>query len=131
MKSAEEMRLAAARAMGRAYAPYSKFPVGAAVEDENGKLHAGANVECVAYPLGSCAEATALGHMVMAGGTRVLQVAVIAERMDRVTPCGGCRQRLAEFGGPGTLVHLCDASRVVETVRLGELLPHGFSAELT
>ena len=130
MRTAEELRMAAARAMGRAHAPYSKFPVGAALEDEGGGLHVGANVECVAYPLGSCAETTAIGHMVMTGARRIVQIAVIAERMDRVTPCGGCRQRLAEFGSPDTLVHLCDGSRVVESVRLAELFPHGFTAEL-
>ena len=131
MASAEDLRLAAVRAMSRSHSPYSKFPVGAAIEDETGAVHAGANIECVSYPLGSCAEATAIGHMIMSGGTRIMQVAVIAERMARVTPCGGCRQRLAEFGTADTLVHLCDGNGVVETVRLADLLPHGFTAELT
>ena len=131
MASSEDLRVAAARAMSRSHSPYSKFPVGAAIEDETGAVHAGANIECVSYPLGSCAEATAIGHMIMAGGTRIVQVAVIAERLASVTPCGGCRQRLAEFGTPDTLVHLCDEKGVTETLRLAELFPHGFTAELT
>jgi cytidine deaminase len=64
--------------------------------------------------------------MVLAGERKIVEVAVIAEKMDRVTPCGGCRQRLREFGAADTRVHLCDASGVVETVTLGDLLPKAF-----
>jgi len=64
--------------------------------------------------------------MVMAGERRIVEVAVVASKMPLITPCGGCRQRLKEFGTPKTLVHLCDAKGVVETVTLGELLPRAF-----
>ena len=84
----------------KAYAPYSKFPVGAAIRTEDGKIFAGCNIENAAYPEGWCAETTALGHYIMGGGGKIAEIAVIAERMPRVTPCGGCRQRLAEFAGP-------------------------------
>jgi cytidine deaminase len=67
--------------------------------------------------------------MVSAGETKIVEVAVVAEKMARITPCGGCRQRLREFGTAATLVHLCDASGVVETVTLGDLLPKGFGFE--
>ena len=127
----DDLREAAWSAMRRSHSPYSKFPVGAALEDENGAIHVGANIECVAYPLGSCAEATAIGHMVMAGGRRIRAVAVTAERLPGCTPCGGCRQRLAEFADADVPVYLCDGTQVIETVTLGELFPKGFEAELT
>lgn len=121
---------AARAAMARSHSPYSKFPVGAAIRAEDGSIHAGANIEVVSYPEGWCAETTAIGHMVMAGRRFIAEVAVVAEKLDCCTPCGGCRQRLAEFGSPDTKVHLCDREGVVETVRLGDLLPKAFDAEL-
>ena len=130
MATPDELREMAWAAMRRSHSPYSGFPVGAAVEDETGTVHAGANIECVAYPLGNCAETTAIAHMVMAGGSRIRAVAVVAEKQPGVTPCGGCRQRLAEFADPDTPVYLCDATQVVETVPLGALFPHGFDADL-
>ena len=138
MPSPTDLRAAALEATGRAHAPYSRFRVGAALEDEQGRVHTGANIECVSFPLGSCAEPTAIGHMVMAGGTRIRQIAVIA-RNEReggkiesgITPCGGCRQRIAEFGDADTMVHLCDADGVVRSVPLSQLFPSCFTAELT
>ena len=137
MATPDELRTRALEATERAHAPYSRFAVGAAIEDASGIVHAGANIECVSYPLGSCAEATAIGHMVMAGGSAIRQVAVIARNRGAgnrieagITPCGGCRQRLAEFGTVETLVYLCDADGVSETWRLGDLFPAGFTAEL-
>jgi len=117
---------AARTAMRNAYAPYSKFPVGAAILTDSGRVFAGANMENASYPEGWCAEVSAIAHMVMAGERKIAEVAVIAEKMPRVTPCGGCRQRLKEFGAADTLVHLCDATGVVETVKLGDLLPRAF-----
>jgi cytidine deaminase len=125
-----DLFLAAKAAMAKAYAPYSRFPVGAAIRTTDGKVYAGANIEVASYPEGWCAETTALGHFVMGGGGRIAEVAVIAERMAKVTPCGGCRQRLAEFAEPGTKVHLCDATGVVETVTMAELLPYGFRGDI-
>ena len=124
--SADELFRAAREAMRRAHAPYSTFPVGAAIRGASGAVYAGANVENTSFPEGWCAETTALSHMVMAGETRFSEVAVVAEKMARITPCGGCRQRLREFGTAESLVHLCDESGVVETVRLGDLLPKAF-----
>ena len=85
-----------------------------------------ANIENASYPEGWCAETSAIAHMVMAGERRIAEVAVVAEKMPRITPCGGCRQRLNEFGTADTLVHLCDATGIVETVTLGDLLPKAF-----
>lgn len=125
-----DLFLAAREAMAKAYAPYSKFPVGAALRTKDGRVYAGANIEVASYPEGWCAETTALGHYVMGGGGEIAEIAVVAERMDRITPCGGCRQRLAEFSRPDTKLYLCDQTGVVETVTMGQMLPFGFSGEV-
>ncbi|MGE0501236.1 MAG: cytidine deaminase [Rhizobiaceae bacterium] len=125
-----DLFLAAKDAMAKCHAPYSKFPVGAAIRTEDGRIFTGANIEVASYPEGWCAETTALGHYVMGGGGRIAEIAVVAERMARVTPCGGCRQRLAEFAGPETPVHLCDETGVAETVTMADLLPFGFRGDL-
>ena len=127
---AQDLFETARAAMAAAHVPYSRFPVGAAIRTDDGEVHAGANIEVVSYPEGWCAETTAIAHMVMAGGGRIAEVAVIAEKLPRCTPCGGCRQRLAEFGTAETKVHLCDETGVVETVTLGALLPMAFDAEV-
>lgn len=120
----------ARQAMRKCHAPYSNFPVGAAIRTSDGRIYAGCNIEVVSFPEGWCAETTAIGHMVMDGGGRIAEVAVVAERLVACSPCGGCRQRLAEFGSAETKVHLCDAaSGVVETVTLGTLLPKSFPTE--
>ena len=120
---------AAREAMSRCHAPYSEFPVGAALRADDGRIYAGANIEVASYPEGWCAETTAIGHMIMGGGLKIEEVAVVAERMVACTPCGGCRQRLAEFAGPDMKIHLCDMNGIVQTVTLGELLPFAFDAE--
>jgi cytidine deaminase len=118
---------AAARAVRKqAYAPYSKFGVGAAVLDAEGRVHAGCNVEVAAYPQGWCAEASALAAMVAAGGREVRAVAVAAVSREPTTPCGGCRQKLAEFAAPGCVVHVLGPVRQRAQYKLDELLPHGF-----
>ncbi len=127
---ARDLYEAARDAMGKCHAPYSKFPVGAAIRADDGRIYAGANIEVIAYPEGWCAETTAISHMVMGGGRRIEEVAVIAEKMDACTPCGGCRQRLAEFAGPDTPIHLCDQNGVIKTVTMGELLPYAFDTEV-
>jgi cytidine deaminase len=121
---------AANAAMAKCHAPYSKFPVGAAIRTEDGRVFSGGNIECVSYPEGWCAETTALAHFVMAGGGRITDICVTAERMDRITPCGGCRQRLAEFAPGDARLHLTDRNGIVETVTLRDMLPMGFKTEL-
>ncbi len=121
-----DLFLAARAAMANAYAPYSKFPVGAALRTVDGRIYAGANIEVASYPEGWCAETTMLGHYIMDGGGEIAEIAVVAERMARITPCGGCRQRLAEFAPAGANLYLCDAAGVVETVTIGQMLPYGF-----
>ena len=127
MAGADDLFRAARAAMARAHVPYSAFPVGAALRTPSGAVHAGCNIENASFPEGWCAETTALAHMVMAGERSFAEIAVVAEKMPRITPCGGCRQRLKEFGTAESLVHLCDEGGVVETVRLGDLLPKAFA----
>jgi homotetrameric cytidine deaminase len=130
MDGPQALLRAASEAMRNAYAPYSQFKVGAAVRAPSGAIYAGANVENSAYPQGQCAEASALGAMVAAGESAITAVAVVAERLERCPPCGGCRQRLAEFGTPETPVHLGrPGSGDRLTMTLGELLPGSFGRE--
>jgi len=122
--------VAAARlARNRAYAPYSQFHVGAALLDEQGRIHAGCNVENAAYPQGQCAEATAIGQLVMAGGTRIVAAAVVGVAIQPVTPCGGCRQRLREFASDDTPVWTADLQTVTARFTLGLLLPASFGPD--
>ena len=122
--------IAAARAArDNAHAPYSKFRVGAAVLDEQGRIHAGCNVENAAYPQGWCAETSALAHLVTAGGRRVLAVAVVGVADDPVTPCGGCRQKLREFADADCPIWVADLDTTRARFTLGELLPASFGPQ--
>ena len=120
---------AARDAQRRAHAPYSRFRVGAAVLDEEGRVHAGCNVENAAFPLGICAETVALGMMVAAGGRSAVAMLVVGEGDNLVPPCGGCRQRLREFAKPETPVLVADRERVRAQFTLAELLPLSFGPE--
>lgn len=120
---------AAEAAMRNAYVPYSNFPVGAAIRGRSGAIYAAANVENAAYPQGQCAEASTIGAMVAAGETAIAAVAVVAEKVDRCPPCGGCRQRLSEFGTADTVVYLGRPDTSFDTTSLGELLPLSFGRE--
>lgn len=124
-----ELVAAARAARARAYAPYSRFQVGAALLDEHGRIHAGCNVENAAYPQGQCAEATAIGHLVMAGGTRIVAAAVVGVAASPVTPCGGCRQRLREFAADDCPIWVADMALVVARFTLGGLLPDSFGPD--
>jgi cytidine deaminase len=109
-----------------AYAPYSRFKVGAAVRGASGRIYQGCNVENVAYPEGTCAEAGAIALMVASGETELIEVAVIADSPSPVPPCGGCRQKLAEFGRADTPVLLATTGGVTLATTIGELLPGRF-----
>lgn len=120
---------AAAKVRERAYAPYSNFKVGAAIRGAGGAVHVGCNVENVAYPEGTCAEAGAIAAMIAAGETRVAEVAVIADSPIPVSPCGGCRQKLAEFGAPDVVVTLANTDGVTLVTTIGDLLPGVFTED--
>jgi cytidine deaminase len=124
-----EMLAAAREAMACAYAPYSNFPVGAALLGANGKIYPGCNVENAAYPQGCCAEASAISAMVADGERQIQAVLVVGLGAALIAPCGGCRQRLNEFAAPDTPIHLCGPKGLMKTVTMGELLPHGFGPQ--
>jgi cytidine deaminase len=110
-----------------AHAPYSRFKVGAAVRSASGKVFVGCNVENSAYPEGTCAEAGAISAMIAAGEKRIEQVCVVADSPVPIAPCGGCRQKIAEFANPEVEVILADLEGETKRVTVGELLPHAFS----
>ncbi len=111
----------------RSYARYSKFTVAAAVIDGEGRVHYGVNVENAAYPVGTCAEQTAIGAMITAGGSRVIDKVLIAAGSDAVVqPCGACRQRIAEFAGDACKVVSVQGGQTTERVDFWSLLPRSF-----
>jgi cytidine deaminase len=121
---------AARKAQARAHVPYSRFPVGAAILADDGEIYAGCNVENAAYPVGACAEASAISVMVSAGAGAIRKILVVGKGAAAVTPCGGCRQRIREFAAPETPVYCCggDGDEVLEFT-LEELLPASFGPD--
>ena len=113
----------------RAYAPYSRFKVGAAIRGASGAVYQGCNVENVAYPEGTCAEAGAIAAMVAAGETRIAEVFVIADSPSPGPPCGGCRQKIAEFAAPEVRVTLATTDGAQKVMTVAELLPGLFTAQ--
>lgn len=111
----------------KAYAPYSKFKVGAAIKAASGKIYVGCNVENVAYPEGNCAEAGAIAAMIADGETKITEVAVIADSSAPVPPCGGCRQKLAEFSNGDVVVTMATISGEQVETTVGDLLPGAFT----
>lgn len=120
------LRARAAEAMQHAYAPYSKFRVGAALLASDGTIIAGCNVENASYPAGTCAERVALGAAVVAGHTRFSAVVVCTEANDPTPPCGICRQALAEFGLALEVVSVTTKGGEARWT-LDALLPHPFT----
>lgn len=119
---------AATEVREKAYAPYSRFKVGAALRTTGGTVHVGCNVENVAYPEGTCAEAGAIAAMVAGGETRIAEILVIADSPEPVPPCGGCRQKIAEFAGQEVQVTLCTTDGKQKVMTVAELLPGVFTA---
>lgn len=128
MTPEQEERLvrAAWAARENAYAPYSRFRVGAAVMAEDGAVFTGCNVENASYGMTLCAERVAVARAVAEGHRQIVAVAVVADSSSVTTPCGACRQVLAEFAGPGAVV-VADSGRARRRFTLGELLPEAFS----
>lgn len=110
----------------KAYAPYSKFKVGAAVRTQSGKEYSGCNVENVAYPQGLCAEAGAIASMIAGGDDTIVEIAVIADTEEPVSICGGCRQKLSEFAAPDTPVTMSTMNGKEHQTTLGDLIPGVF-----
>ena len=124
-----ELLAAATKVREHAYAPYSNFKVGAAIRSKSGAIFTGCNVENVAYPEGTCAEAGAIAAMVAAGETEISEALVIADSPLPVSPCGGCRQKLAEFGSGEMRVTMTTLAGKTEVLTMGQLLPGAFTQE--
>ena len=128
--SIDPMLELARRALENAHAPYSGFRVGACLRAASGRLYAGCNVENAAYPVGQCAEAGAIGAMVAAGDSAIVEVVVLTERAELCSPCGRCRQQLVEFASADTRVHLCGPEGVRVTTTMDALLPFAFGPDM-
>ncbi len=111
-----------------AHAPYSNFKVGAALRSASGAVFTGCNVENVAYPEGTCAEAGAIAAMCAAGEYEIAEIAVIADSPTPVPPCGGCRQKIAEFADAAVPVTLATTGGEAQVTSVSALLPGAFDA---
>lgn len=120
---------AAKRARTMAHAPYSRFPVGAALSTDDGAVFAGCNVENAAYPVGSCAEAGAISAMVAGGGRRIASMLIVGGGEALCTPCGACRQRIREFAGGDAAIIVAGPEGVRRRFTLDELLPESFGPD--
>jgi cytidine deaminase len=124
----EHLVAAAKKVRESAYATYSGFFVGAALQDERGQIFTGCNVENSAFPEGSCAEANAIGAMIAGGGRKISVIAVVGghTELQDCSPCGGCRQRIREFSDGATRIVLMDSSGEFVEYGIDDLLPMSF-----
>ena len=126
----EESYIAATKeAMSKAYAPYSNYPVGALIVTDNGNTYSGCNVENASFPLGNCAEASAIASMVIGGEKKIKTIYVMTKNDEGGIPCGGCRQRIREFSDENTQIMMCSPDGVQQRINLSELLPNSFGPE--
>ena len=126
----EENYIAATKeAMSKAYVPYSNYPVGALIVTDNGNTYSGCNVENASFPLGNCAEASAIASMVIGGEKKIKTIYVMTKNDEGGIPCGGCRQRIREFSDGNTQIIMCSLDGVQQRINLSELLPNSFGPE--
>ena len=126
----EENYIAATKeAMSKAYVPYSNYPVGALIVTDNGNTYSGCNVENASFPLGNCAEASAIASMVIGGEKKIKTIYIMTKNDEGGIPCGGCRQRIREFSDENTQIMMCSPDGVQNRINLSELLPNSFGPE--
>lgn len=116
-------------AMSKAYVPYSNYPVGVLIITDTGNQYIGCNVENASYPLGNCAEASAIASMVMGGESKINKIYVMTKNDEEGIPCGGCRQRIREFSDKSTEVIMCSPDGIKDRINLSKLLPQSFGPE--
>ena len=126
MNNTKDLLNLAQKAASNAYVPYSNFHVGAAILSDSDKLYSGCNVENVSYPVGTCAEAGAIAAMIAGGDKKIKEILIYASSKELITPCGACRQRIAEFADSSTLIYLADDEGIKQTYTIAELLPYSF-----
>ena len=117
----------ATKARNNAYAPYSHFAVGAAIESENQNFYVGCNVENLSYPVGTCAEAGAIAAMIAGGDKQICRILILADGKELIAPCGACLQRIQEFADDSTIVLLANPQGIQKQFTIAELLPFGFT----
>lgn len=127
--SIDDLFNAAHGVQAHAYAPYSRFKVGAALLTETGSIFTGCNVENAAYPVGTCAEAGAIAAMVAAGERRIASIMIVGDGEELVTPCGACRQRIREFSSGDVAIHVGGPEGLRRSFTLEELLPYSFGPD--
>jgi cytidine deaminase len=130
MTKHQDMLQAAKLARSNAYAPYSRFAVGACILSSTGKFYSGCNVENASYGLSICAEVNAIGNMISNGDTKISEILILGPETETIVPCGRCRQMIHEFGGGAIPVHLCDKTGISKTLAIKELLPYAFDATI-
>lgn len=126
MKNIQQLFKIAQTAMQNAYAPYSKFKVGAAILADNQKTYSGCNVENISYPCGTCAEAGAISAMIADGGHKIKKILIVSDGKKMITPCGTCLQRIKEFSNADTEIILTDAEKNFYHYQIADLLPQAF-----
>ncbi|WP_373896140.1 cytidine deaminase [Virgibacillus natechei] len=117
---------AAINIRNKAYVPYSEFPVGAALLTKSGKIYTGCNIENASYPVSCCAERVAIFKAISEGETDFVEMAVAADTVRPVPPCGSCRQVMSEFFASTMHIHLTNLNKDTKTVSTEELLPFSF-----
>ncbi|MBV9556918.1 MAG: cytidine deaminase [Pseudolabrys sp.] len=120
---------AALMAQRTAYAPYSRYPVGAALRTASGRIFAGCNVENASFPVGLCAEAGAISAMIAAGERAIAEMLIVGDGEALAAPCGACRQRIREFAASETPIHVADRNGIRATFTQSSLLPHSFGPD--
>ncbi len=128
MHKSSDLYSIAVQCRENAYAPYSKFKVGACILSAKGNVFAGCNVENASFPCGTCAEAGAISAMIAAGEKIIREILIVADTA-RILPCGNCLQKIAEFADENTLIYSADINGNIKTFKLSELLPQNFSAK--
>jgi len=128
-KSLKKLASLAHEARQNAYAPYSKYLVGAALIDNRGKVHTGCNVENASYPAGLCAERTAIVKMISEGGKKIKEIVLVGSSEEPVFPCGMCLQVIQEFGPDCRVTSIDPKGKVFRQVALTDLFPFGFTPD--
>ena len=129
MDITDKLYTSALEARNNAYAPYSKFNVGAAILADNLQIYKGCNVENISFPCGACAETGAISSMVVHGAKKILEILIVADSTELIVPCGVCLQRIAEFSDEKTIIHLANLSGIKKTLSLQEVLPYKFKSK--
>jgi len=131
MTAIDELFEAASAARRNAYAPYSRFAVGAAIRSASGAIYRGANVENASYPVGACAETGAIAAMIVAGEREIAEILILGDGEGLTTPCGACRQRIFEFAGRDARILVAGPDGVRASFSIGALLPEAFGPSFT